>query len=338
MQAHSAQQQQQQQNNTNTLDLTSNCSIRLLRQQVIKTFGYISSGPITSNKAVDYDQKVKELLNNINSLYETIETQAKRLPDTMPRKHCSERLTTLAGQATIDKDVSKVYDDLIECSNWSSFQSSYINYVSEFMKNHYAFKRNQMSDFVDKPMPDSSWTLLNNPHKTFEENFAKLPGSAELKSSIQCRYLERNLQSCIIEIKFGYYGDSNKYHHFICSVKLLLIVNDGNIDQIIVADPEEEWRYQDTNRSLLDLSYSSKRKCFRSLTTQANLILSNLQPYLIGNQAVNTMKQMLNIFSKFQKLYEQPCALCHKIMCNFMPPTVYDFSNPKIVYHEGCKS
>ena len=43
-------------------------------------------------------------------------------------------------------------------------------------------------------------------------------------------------------------------------------------------------------------------------------------------------------FSKFQKLYEQPRALCHKIMSNFMPPTVYDFTNTKIVYHEGCKS
>ncbi|CEF63746.1 Mediator complex, subunit Med27 family-containing protein [Strongyloides ratti] len=329
-----------QQQNLSTLDIAASCiaGVRLLRQQVVKTFGYISSGPITSNKAYDYDQKVKELLHCVNISYENVETQAKKLPDTMPRKHIADRLIALAGQATIDREASKVYNSLIDSADWSSFQSLYITYVSEFMKNQYAFKRHQMSDFVDRPIPDSTWTLLNNPQKTFEENFAKLPQFPELKSTIQCRYLERNLQSCVIEIKFGYYGDTNKYHNFICSVKLLLIVNDGNIDQIIVADPEEEWRYQDTNRSLLDLSYSSKRKCFRSLTTQANLILANLQPYLVGNQAVNSMKQMLTFFSKFQKLYEQPCALCHKIMSNFMPPTVYDFTNTKIVYHEGCKS
>uniref|UniRef100_A0A0N4ZKQ9 Mediator of RNA polymerase II transcription subunit 27 n=1 Tax=Parastrongyloides trichosuri TaxID=131310 RepID=A0A0N4ZKQ9_PARTI len=324
----------------NTLELTGNCmtSIKLLKQQVIKTFGYISSGPITPNKAGDYNQKVKELLSNINASYETIENQAKRFPDTGTRKNFPERLVTFAGQAAIDKEISDIYDSLIDSSNWSMLQSTYISYLSEFMKSHYSFKRNQMSDFIERPMPNTSWTLLRNPHKMFEDNFAKMPMLPELKNIIQCHYIERSLLSCSIEVKFGHYPDKNKHQYFICGIKVLLVVHNGNIDHVIVAGPDEEWKYQETNKSLLDLSFTSKRRCFRSLTTQANLILANLQPYLSGSQAVSTMKQILSLLSKFQRIYEQPCATCGKVMFNYMPPTVFDFGNPKNVYHEGCKN
>ncbi|CAJ0575074.1 unnamed protein product, partial [Mesorhabditis spiculigera] len=142
----------------------------------------------------------------------------------------------------------------------------------------------------------------------FEQSFARV--QAELKKKkcgILGMYLEQGTMQALIELRFGFVLDGRQ---FVCNQKMLLIVQYGILEGVIMIAPHEDWFYTDaTGDKKVDTTKESEYLVYRKLTTQTNIYLVQMSSQ-VNYQNPEYLCKLFIRFQRIQHIFETPCQSC----------------------------
>lgn len=307
--------------------------VKLLRKEVVKVLRKISDLATIENETLDEHCKyASEKMEQINKIYESLETHAKKLPTSMPSTVQMDRLSRLLHDGHIDPHTSEVYDKLLDASSWMDTNSHLLQMLGEFLRSVVTHRRRSI--MTNKALSYSNFSANASPQFIFEQTLAavlKDPNSKKI--GLMARYLERSTLSAVIEFKFGQFADKQ----YVCLLKMLLVVNNGIFEFVQMIAAHEEWSYLDTSQKQVDIHKESRYLVYRKMSVQANIhLMQTITPWIDIHSSA-TISHILSLFSKFSGVFEVKCRFCRKIMKDYLPPLVFDLRNAKNALHESCR-
>ncbi|CAJ0574972.1 unnamed protein product, partial [Mesorhabditis spiculigera] len=239
--------------------------------------------------------------------FDCIEQLSKKLGKSVPTWDGLENFKSVYQEEQYELSAIETIDSAIDAGNWN--ESNYQTYsFSQLFLQPRPYTRRATS-LISKPIPYSNWHP-HNPHRMFEQCFARLQAEYKKKKiGIQGMYLEQGTMQALIELRFGGFLDSRQ---FVCSQKMLLIVQYGILEGVIMVAPHEDWFFTDaTGDKKVDTTKESEYLVYRKLTTQTNIHLVQMSSQ-VNYQNPEHLSTLFNHFAKIQHIFDTPCKSCSK--------------------------
>uniref|UniRef100_A0A0N5A7N2 Conserved oligomeric Golgi complex subunit 3 n=1 Tax=Syphacia muris TaxID=451379 RepID=A0A0N5A7N2_9BILA len=345
--------------------------VRVLRDAILQAHNKI-------NAAINGDVEVPELywkslverLTRANRLYEyfkdfekykkdqliynsfccrELENHARSLPSTPVSFPQMERLTRFLNEAHIDPHIKDLYERALEASTWVETSAQFLLYYVGFLR-RISLGSQRRSLIVDRPLTYTSHNVEKCLQQAFDQIFPQAVSEINKKLVLNYRYIERSTLSAVIELKYGAYAEKL----FACHQKMLIMVNNGVIESVLIIAPHEDWAYLDEGRKtvvyiknmfllcwiIVDILKKSRYTVYQKLTIQANIhLVQTINNYMDASTlTVRAMVYVLTVLSRFHETINFRCKVCNRTMKNCLPPTIFDIRSQSTQgLHESCR-
>lgn len=313
---------------------TSLNEVRYLRDVVVRAHKKINDAINGETEISDaYWKGLVDRLAQANKIYESLETHAKSLPSTSTPYPQMERLARFLTEAHFDPVIKETYEKTLEVSTWTDTSNTFLQYYVAFFRRFVTSQRRSL--IVERPLTKSNYAPGNSPQHIFAQSLTQASQDGSYKK-LGCvfRYLEKSTLNAVIELKFGRVAEKI----YACHQKMLLVVNNGVIESLLLIAPHEDWTYLDEGRKTVDILKESRYTVYQKLTVQANIHLMQTIHNISQPLTARNLISVLNLLSRFHEALNLKCKVCNRTMKNCLPPTIFDIirSNTQAL-HEACR-
>lgn len=321
---------------TSALIDTALSEVRVLREAIVKAHNKINSAINGEVEVTDSYWKILiERLGQANRLYENLENHAKSLPSSSVPFPQMERLARFLNEAHLDQHIKDVYEKALEASTWIETSTQFLHYYGAFFRCFIGSQRRSL--IVERPLMYSNQIPGKSHQQIFDQVFPQaVTELTNKKLVLNYRYLERSTLNAVIELKYGRYAEKL----FACHQKMLIVVNNGVIESLLIIAPHEDWTYLDESRKTVDILKESRYLVYQKLTVQAHIHLMQTIHNFMDAQTLTfrTLASVLTLLSRFHETINLKCKVCNRTMKNCLPPTLFDIrcQNPQAL-HESCR-
>ncbi|VDD95289.1 unnamed protein product [Enterobius vermicularis] len=307
---------------------TSLSEIRVLRDAIVRGHSKI-------NAAISGEVEISE--GYWKGLMErNLENHAKSLPSTSVSFPQLERLSRFLNEAHLDRNVKDLYEGALEASTWLETSTQFVHYYVTMFRRSVSSQRRSL--IVERPLTYTSNMSGKPLQQLFDQVFPQAVAEfSNKKFVLNYRYLEKSTLNAVIELKYGRYAEKI----FACHQKMLIVVNNGTVESLLIIAPHEDWTYLDEGRKTVDILKESRYVVYQKLTVQAHIHLMQTIHNIMDNQLLTsrTLSYVLTLLSKFHETINLKCKVCNRTMKNCLSPTIFDIvrsPNPQAL-HESCR-
>ncbi|PAV57224.1 hypothetical protein WR25_11465 [Diploscapter pachys] len=346
------------------LNICSNSmySVRKLRGKVLSLHekllpteeGKPSIDKMSEEEKTKLAKEVDNMCKDLRDTYDNLESMSRQLPNEMPSLESLIRLKNIYAiehSQELTDNPTLMIENMINSLNWNEANYQMYQYLAELgaIANRSTLSllhRKRTSQMLPRPVQfttKDSAVSCHQAHHAFESAYAHFKKEIQSKNiGLHTRELEKTPLSSLIEFKSHVSADKQ----IVFMLKFLFVISYGNIEQVIIIAPHEEWKYiEDGGQKRLDMRQQSRYEVYRRISNSANHVIatyiynwSSGSPIFRWTQ--QSLQQIIIMCTKFKEIFDAKCRICRKTMKDFLPPTVilFELRNTKDIFaHETCK-